>query len=254
VQTLYLFKILGVPFFSFTTFAVLGFVLSLGAALYEARNDAARQRQIVEAVMWLTLPALSAGRLVHVLYNVNYYAERQGELLRFTDGGMSFVGLFIGGVAGLWLWCRIRSQALDLMADRAALPVSILATCSWLGAYFHGGQFGAPVDNLVAQELRDTFGVIDLRWPTQLLAATWSGFIALILAVRVIYRPRLQTAATSIRPAGLFLGLYSIGLFMLDYTRADLSPIIVGLRLTQGLYVVLFVINLLIIGRSIRSA
>src|SRR5947209_8449016 len=99
--------------------------MAVGTTLYQARHDAPCQRPIIEAVMCVTLSALAAGRLVHVLYNLSYYAERQEELLRFTDGGLSFVGLFGGGTAGLWLWCRIRNQNFASSADRAALPVSL---------------------------------------------------------------------------------------------------------------------------------
>jgi phosphatidylglycerol:prolipoprotein diacylglycerol transferase len=123
MQPLFLFKILGIPFFSYTTLVGLGIVFALLAASATVHGSLLYGNSALGASTWAGSLALLAGRLLHIAYNFGYFAERPGQLLRLEDGGMSFVGLFCGGCAGLWLWCRRNVVPFTPTADRAA-PVS----------------------------------------------------------------------------------------------------------------------------------
>lgn len=244
MQPLFLFKLFGIPFFSYTSLVLVGVVLALVMASVQVRRAGKPARWVSEAAAWLAIFGLIGGRLVHLLYNWDYYLERPAQVLRFGDGGLSFVGVLLGAALALWLWSRYRQMDFWQAADWAALPVAVLATFAWLGAFMHGSQYGAPVENGLALELHDTFGVIAPRWPTQLLAAAWSALLGLTL---IAHQPRRARAG---KHATLFLSAYSAGLFMLDFTRGDGSLYILGMRLTQLLYIVLFSFALWTIGRK----
>jgi phosphatidylglycerol---prolipoprotein diacylglyceryl transferase len=253
MQPLFLFKLLGVPFFSFTTLAGLGILLALLAAA-SAYGSGLEGRTALNASAWVSAGALMGGRLVHIAYNFAYFSEHPARLLYVDDGGMAFVGLFCGGCLGLWLWCRRHQVAFSAAADCAALPVSVLAALAWLGAFLHGSQYGAPVDNALALELRDTFGVIEARWPTQLLAAGWSALVGLVLIARQRSICERMSIETRRGAAGVFLVVYGTGLFLLDFTRGDASVYGAGLRLTQILYLIWGLAGIYRIGRSLTPA
>src|SRR5262245_27538569 len=101
MQPLFLFKLLGLPFFSFTTLAVSGVVLALFAATRGSPENRISVPELVEVCAWITLPALLLGRALHIGYNANSYVERPSELLNFADGGLALVGLVGGGGFGL---------------------------------------------------------------------------------------------------------------------------------------------------------
>jgi phosphatidylglycerol:prolipoprotein diacylglycerol transferase len=252
MQPLFLFKILGIPFFSYSTLVGVGILLALFAAAAASRGSVVDRHGVIGAVAWAACAALAGGRLLHIAYNIGYFAERPGQLLRIEDGGMSLVGLFCGGCAGLWLWCRRHGVPFGAAADQAALPVSVLGALAWLGAFLHGSQYGAPVDNALALELRDTFGVIEARWPTQLLASAWCALLGLGLIAR--QRARRASGAPYCGASLMFLTGYGTGLFLLDFTRGDASLFVAGLRLTQILYALWGVAAIAIIGRSLTSA
>ncbi len=260
MQPLFLFKVLGIPFFSYTTLVVIGIWLAWLMAGWQVSKTGRPRRWAGEAMLWIALFALLAGRLFQVLYNADYYLERPAEVLHFTDGGMSFVGVFCGGCVGLWWWRRRAGVAWQQAGDWASLPVAVLAASAWLGACLHGSQYGAPAENWMAMELRDTFGVVLARWPTQLLAAVWSGLIALALMIRnqsgkfVPLQNRAGQVTSWLTDSELFLVGYSAGMFVLDLTRGDHSIYILGLRLTQCLYLVLLVVAIFSIGRKARIA
>lgn len=253
MQPLFLFKFLGVPFFSFTTLAGLGIALALLAAI-TARGSPLQGRSALSAAAWLTAGALAGGRLLHIAYNYGYFAEHPNQLLSILDGGMAFVGLFCGGCLALWLWCRRYGVAFGDAVGWTALPVSELAALAWLGAFLHGSQYGAPVDNALALELQDIFGVVQARWPTQLLAAAWSAMIGLALIARQRQMHGNTRRDSQRGAATLFFVAYGAGLFLLDFTRGDASLFVAGLRLTQVLYLFWGLVVLCSIGRSLTSA
>jgi phosphatidylglycerol:prolipoprotein diacylglycerol transferase len=243
MQPLFLFKVFGVPFFSYTTLVIAGVVLAWltvvraclesvrgAGAVFSNANPMLALRAVNEAFACVALGAVVGGRVMHIAYNIEYFVERPSELWRYLDGGVSLVGVCIGGVLALWLWCRWRRVSLAWALDVAALPVAVLAALAWLGAFLHGSQYGAPVDHALALELRDTYGVVVARWPTQLYAAVWCALCGLWLLWWGKGNARLGLRATA------FIITYSMGLFLLDFTRGDASIGVAGLRLTQWLY------------------
>jgi phosphatidylglycerol:prolipoprotein diacylglycerol transferase len=240
MQPLFLFKFLGVPFFSYTTLVVTGIVLAWLTVVSQMRAQSKHileLRAINAAFASVALGAVVVGRSMHIIYNAAYFSERPAEWARYLDGGLSFIGVCIGGGMGLWWWCRRRRVRLAWAMDTAALPVAVVASLAWLGAFLHGSQYGAPVDNPLALELRDTLGVVVARWPTQLCAAVWCALWGLGL----LWWGRVEAPSAHQRVgwrATWFIVAYSIGLFVLDFTRGDASLMLLGLRLTQWLYVV----------------
>jgi prolipoprotein diacylglyceryltransferase len=241
-QPLFLFKILGIPFFSFTTLVVGGALLALVASAIRFRAEGKSFEQALEAFAFVVFPSLFVGRLAHVLVNQAYYLERPEHLVRIADGGFAFVGIFVGGLFGLSLWCRRNARFL-WAADVAAPSIAIFAACAWLGAYWHGSYYGAPAEHALALELRDSFGVILPRTPTQLLASGWSALIGLILLGFQRYLKREGSAAA------VFALLYGLGLGILEFTRGDVTLYILGIRMAAWLYLVLFVAGVSQLGR-----
>lgn len=246
MQPVFFFKIFGVPLFSYTTCTLVGVVAALLAAHSQARRLGADSRGMAAALVFVAVPALIAGRTVHWLLTADYYLERPTQLLKLDNGGMSAVGVWIGAVGGLWLWSRRQHISLAQSADASALPAALVACGAWLGAFMRGSQFGAPADNWLALELQDVYGVVDLRWATQLFAATWCALIGLAL-VLAQWRGRGSAKCNS----AVFLGLYGGGLLIIDATRGDTALYILGLRTTQWLYLVMILTALTTIGRRL---
>jgi len=247
MQLLFLFKIFGIPFFSYTTLVITGLLLACGAATWQMRRAGGHTHWGGQGAVWMAGLGLALGRLLHLLYNSGYYLEHPDQVLRFADGGMSFVGVFCGASLGLWFWAQRHGVLFWRAADWIALPAALLATFAWLGAFMYGSQYGAAAENWIALELRDTFGVILARWPTQLLAALWSAALGLVL-LRLHHCASPKPDGTQ---AAVFWGLYSVGLFILDLTRGDSTIYILRFRLTQCLYLVLFLVASFHLGRNL---
>ena len=245
MQPVFFLKILGIPLFSYTTSILASIVLALVIAQRNARREGFSSTWVLEAFALMVPLALLSGRVFQWILSAEYYRERPEQWLNFGDGGLSFVGVALGGLAGLWLWSRRRRVAWSRAADAAALPITLVACGAWLGAFTRGSQYGSPADNLIALELHDLYGVVDLRWPTQLLAAVWCAMLGLGL----LMMQERSKDSTHVRTI-LFLSLYSMGMFILDFTRGDPSIYILGFRPTQWLYLVIILLIAVNLGRK----
>ncbi len=248
MQSVFFFKIFGVPFFSYTTCIGVSVVVALLAAASQLQRERGDARWLAVSFAWLAAFAMLGGRVAHLLLNADYYRERPTQMLNFYDGGLSFVGVFIGGTFALWLSSRLARVPFARVTDVAALPTCIVACGAWLGAFMRGSEYGTIADNVFALELHDTYGVVDVRWATQVLAALWCALLGLLLMV-INTRGRAGQSSS----ASAFIGLYALGLFWLDFTRGDATLYILGLRPTQWLYVVLIVASIFVIGRRLLS-
>ena len=228
---------------------MLGALVALYLAHARARRLGLGAAATAEAFALVSCAALLGGRLAHCLLNAGYYLERPAQLLNLLDGGLSAAGVWPCAVCALYLWARVRHVPFAAVAGTAALPAAYVAVGAWLGALMRGSQYGAPLDAWFAVELKDIYGVVDVRWPTQLLAAAWSAAIGVSVAI-----VEKQGRESSAMAAALFVLLYGIGLFAFDATRGDPTLYILGLRITQWLYVVMVSFGLFIIVRRLQSA
>ncbi len=191
-----------------------------------------QQRRGRQDALDLGLLALLAGmigaRAGHVLANWAYYGEQQAAILDLRDGGLSWHGGLLAGLAALALaaaWRRgdatpypLRLQ--EMLAVLAA-PLAMGMLGGWLACLLAGCAYGLaipPPQRFYTPDWPDSYGVLAFRLPSQLLGMA----LALLLLIRPLRR----------RPA-LFLMTLAAGTFLIAWTRGDLPVSWGPLRATQ---------------------
>jgi phosphatidylglycerol:prolipoprotein diacylglycerol transferase len=172
----------------------------------------------LDAALVALAAGVLAGRVVHVLGNWEYYAERPGDIL--AAGGLSFHAGLLVGLAALvaYTWWQ-RSRAPDgspgfthlLGAVLPALALGLVG--GWLGCLLGGCAYGGavpPPQRFYTPDWPDLYGVRAFRLPSQALG--------LALALGLL----LAASWLADRP-GLFLILYGVGDFLVAFTRGDLA-------------------------------
>jgi phosphatidylglycerol:prolipoprotein diacylglycerol transferase len=220
---------------TYTLLLDLGIVAGLAWLAWSARWT----RGAVEASRWLNagLAAVAAGligaRIGYVLVNWAYFHDHLDEAWQIWLGGLSWhVGLF-AGVLMLVVWTRWRGLPLGDLADAAAPGLLLGLAAGWTGCLMAGCNYGREVFEptspwrRLAAELPDIYGVVAPRLVTQVLAAGWA------LAVLVLLLLLRRAALTSGGRFLLAVGLFSLGLFAVGFTRGDAAPPVGAWRLDQ---------------------
>ena len=163
--------------YSFTVAMATGIWLGLGLAA-RWRRDEANEGWLDTAVFVMLIAWLGA-RAGFVAANWPYYAERPSEIWQFWQGGLSYHGALLAGLAALWGWSVWRKRPFAHEAARLAPAIILVVAFGWLACYLEGCAYGAETTlGPLAADLPDGYGVFALRYQTQLIGL---GLTLLIL-------------------------------------------------------------------------
>lgn len=157
----------------------------------------------------------------------------RGDLSFLTDGGLVFYGGLIGGVAGAIVSCLLLKEDLAALCGVAVPLLPLGHAIGRVGCYCAGCCYGVAYSGPLAA--RSPFLPAGATaFPVQLVEA------ALNLALwgcLLLYTKKLRD---SLRPLYLYLALYAVERFFLEYLRADairgaLGPLSTSQAIAAGL-------------------
>jgi phosphatidylglycerol:prolipoprotein diacylglycerol transferase len=187
-------------------------------------------------------------RLGFILLHLHYFSMHANEIMKFWDGGLSWVGGAVGAILGLGIFALIKRYSFWQLFDSLALPAVILAFCAWFGCLLDGCAFGKPADfGLLTPLSPDNFGEQLRRWPVQSCGAILSlgsWFILNRLRFKDLYLGTLGT---------LSLTMISGINLILSFFRGDLVPILNGLRSDGIASAVLLVFGLIAFALRLKK-
>ena len=197
-----------------------GLMLGLGvvAALYLAWHRAEKRGLPQSSVTILAVVCLLAGVVGAKLF---YAAAHWQEVLQApwkALGGEGFVvygGILLGLAAG-WLCCQRKGMAFPQWLDLFAPPVALAQGFGRLGCFLAGCCYGAPASGLGVTFPAGSSAPAGIPLvPVQLYSAAGDFLLAGLL---LFYdRRRHIDGMTGV----LYLALYSLGRFVIEFWRAD---------------------------------
>jgi phosphatidylglycerol---prolipoprotein diacylglyceryl transferase len=213
---------------TYTALIDLGLAVSL-AWLYLGAPKAKAGRWL-DAGLAAVFGGLAGARLVYCFANSGYYFEHPEEIFMIWQGGLDWAGAVLGGFLGAGLYCSRAREPLAPIFDLLAWPIALLSLLGWGGCLAAGCAYGAEfapgqAPAWLAVNAPDLYGVMALRWPTQLLGLVWSliALGAVWLAARWSWRGGAR---------GFYaLAVVALGAFGLSFLRGDPDPFTGGLRL-----------------------
>ena len=210
------------PVYSFSL--LLGIGAAVGLWQIAKRSEEPKRKTNLDTSLWVLLAGLIGGRIWYAALNWEYFRENLREILLIYRGGLSWVGAFVGGILTLYIITR-RKKVFFLSNADAMIPLVIgLTVGAWLGCWASGCAYGIAGNSWWALPAWDEWGVLENRWPVQLVGALLSlGIYWLVGTKRVPVRREGQAAST------LLFGI-SLVMFALTYVRADPVPVWNGLR------------------------
>lgn len=239
----------GIPVFGYGFMMFIGFSTGTLLASRRARLVGLDPDVIWDLMMWLLVPGIIGARIVYLLQNWNrVLGGKQGvaflkAVVALWDGGIVFYGSIIGGIIGLFVFCR-RNRIRPLQLLDVIMPSLFLGLgFGRIGCFLYGCCFGAPCSLPWAVQFPPdsmTHEVLTQRGPQFL---TPDGLLTIPLHPTQIYSSILAFALGGFlswyfrrRPfegSVLALGwiIYPINRFVLEILRDD-EPGRLGTQLT----------------------
>ena len=191
--------------------------------------------QVYDLCILITVGVLVGGRLVEVVfYEWPFYREQLHLIPAYWLGGMASHGLLVGGLAAVWIFCRITGHPFLMMTDVMAAPASFILGVGRIGNFIDGQILGSITTVPWAVKFPDADG---FRHPVVL----YDGLKNLIIIPVLLLMGRRNPPPGFV--TGLFLFLYSFLRIPVDVFR-EYPTSLLGLATGQLLNIALSVIGL----------
>ncbi|HBA37059.1 TPA: prolipoprotein diacylglyceryl transferase [Candidatus Falkowbacteria bacterium] len=235
-------------------FVVLGMIVALSLTFHLAKYYHLRRETIFDLSFWLIIGGLLGARLYDIGLNLPYYFQHPWQTLAIWKGGLAIHGGIIAGLLIIYFFSR--RQKINFW-KLSALIVPGLAFAQAIGRwgnYFNQELFGRPTNlpwGIPVNPLNRPAEYIANRFfhPTFLyesLGCLAIGSILLAANVYLIRRQKLNERRY-VWLTALYMILYSILRFSLEFIRIDATPSWLGLRWPQIISLAIIIFSVAII-------
>ncbi|OEU97015.1 prolipoprotein diacylglyceryl transferase [Streptomyces oceani] len=232
-----------VPLRGYALCIILGVFLAvwLGGRRWVARGGQAGT--VADIAVWAVPFGLVGGRLYHVITDYQlYFGEGRNwvDAFRIWDGGLGIWGAVALGAVGAWIGCRRRGIPLPAWADALAPGLALAQAVGRWGNWFNQELYGRATDLPWAVEIAPGNRPLEspdlaTYHPTFLYESLWClGAAALIMWADRRFRMGHG------RVFALYVAVYTVGRFWIEYLRIDDAHEVLGLRLNNWTSVVVF--------------
>jgi phosphatidylglycerol:prolipoprotein diacylglycerol transferase len=201
--------------------AILGAICTV---LRLGRREGLDSGQLLDFSTWLLLVALLGAKVLMVISDWDYYRQFPGEIFSrstFLAGGVFYGGFIAAVLFAVW-YIRVQHLPFWKVADVYAPAIALGQSVGRIGCFAAGCDYGKPTTSAWSVVFRNPFshevsGVplgIPL-YPTQLYEslATFSIFAFLLWR----YSRKSRDGEIFV----LYLGLYAVARFFLEFLRGD---------------------------------
>lgn len=197
---------------------IVGSIIA-GAVLYRTQRRwqmGLTVDDVMSVVIGAVFGLLIGARLFYVLfYGDGYYFAHPLEIFAVNQGGMSFHGGLVGGIAGGVLACRALRLSAWTVADMAVVGAPLALCLGRCANFVNGELWGKPTDLPWGVVFGGAAGTMP-RHPSQLYEALLEGIVLFAILCAMSRKKRLP-------PQGAFLGVFVMGYgivrFLVEFVR-----------------------------------
>ncbi len=262
---------------SYGLMLAIAFVIGVSLLLHNAKRLNIPEGPLLDICIWGVLLSIVGARLFYMLFEYQYqplgkalleppyaFFQNPTAFIDISSGGLVVYGGFLFGITFALIFIKIRRLPLgkvaDLFAPVLAMGVGFartgcnLAGCCWglplssdhpLALALSHFKAEAPVRQFYASQMNMAFESTYV-WPAQIISAL-NGFIlfAILLFIYYKYRDRFKFNGLLFL---IFLMLYSVTRFLIEFIRNDTDKSFFGLSAAQfiGIFVFLIAVILMV--------
>ncbi|MBT3194297.1 MAG: prolipoprotein diacylglyceryl transferase [Verrucomicrobia bacterium] len=209
----------------------VGFVAALTSWILLGRTCGRDAQSCSDLLFWVMLSGILGARLAYVAEHWSEYAAEPLTILRVNEGGLIFYGGLIAAGAVILLYARRRREPALPLVDFSLTAVPLAHAFGRIGCFLHGCCFGKCTELPIGVQFPQGSaswithyhaGMIDKMaplsrsiHPVQLYEA---GYNVIIYTILIWTFRRSKRAGTV---SGVYMVLYSLGRFVLEFFRGD---------------------------------
>ncbi len=216
---------------------MLGVVAATVFAYYEAKRRKLDPEVILDMLFWAVLAGIIGARIWHILtpppsmveqgITTQYYLTHPLDMLNIRAGGLGIPGAVIGGALAVWIYCRNKKLSFLTWADIIVPGLALAQAIGRWGNFFNQEVYGKPTDlpwKIFIDPLRRVAGYENYEYFHPLFLYV-SLFNLLCMGIMIFLGRRFGKWLKEGDLFLVYLTLYPVGRFFLDFLRLDASQI-----------------------------
>ncbi len=238
-----LFKIGPLKLYTYGLALAVAFLAATLLVYHMAKTEGLDTTKLADLGFFGILFGIIGSRILYILINPSDYIANPLKIFMLWEGGLVFYGGILGGILStIFLLKRYQLPFWKTM-DVLASPLVLAQAIGRMGCFMAGCCFGKPTELpwAVIFNNPNTLAPIGIQLhPTQLYHSLANLIIFCILYFLAWKRKQFNGQVLC-----LYLSLYSMARFFLEFFRGDLKIHLIGpLNLTQGFSFIVFLTGL----------
>lgn len=197
----------------------LGIFIAAGVALLISPKKKVERYEVAYSGVYTMIGAMLGSKLLFIAVTLKTIIEEKIPLEAIIKGGFVFYGGLIGGIIGLFIYCKIYKVPMAPICEIMATVLPLGHAFGRVGCFFAGCCYGIPHNGSFSYTYKYTYGTTPLGvplLPVQLIEAI--SLLAIFVFMLTVY---LKTKEKTGYAVALYMGMYPVLRFILEFFRGD---------------------------------
>lgn len=250
-----LFKIGPITIYTYGFLMAVAIILAILLTAYRAEKKGYDKNIIYDLAFYGVIGGILGAKLLYMIAEAPTVFKNPKSIIYMLTSGFVVYGGLIGGVLAGYIYCKKRGLNFLKMFDLAAPSMALAQSIGRQGCHFAGCCYGRPTDSPFGVIFKESpFAPNGVKLiPTQEISSLGNLIIFLIL---LNYSKKERSDG---KVAGLYILLYSVGRFIIEFFRGDFRGNVGPLSTSQFISIITFVIALIFLNldkikRNLRAS
>lgn len=233
------FKLFGQEIPYYGILFVVGFVIAILISLYNTKKLNIKKSEVTYAGIFAGIGGIIGAKLFSVVTSIKYIIQYDLSLVHIVKNGFVFYGGLIGGILGLFIYCKAYKLSFHDYCELFAPGLPLGHALGRIGCLFSGCCFGVKVNSgfsvIYKFSANPNTPLNTPLLPVQLIESICLILIFVACEIEVLKVPQKKLSAYT------YIFSYTIIRFILEFFRNDLERGVYFLSTSQYISIALFI-------------
>lgn len=231
---------------------VISMLLGIFTSVKLASYYNIKKEIVIDSAFYLIIFGLIGGRIYHIFLELPYYLQNPLNVFKIWQGGLAIHGGIIAGIITTYFFAKKNNLNPLLLASIYAPALALGQAIGRWGNYFNQELYGLPTNlpwGIAIQNAHKIKEYSEFTYfhPTFLYESIGNLSIFLILIVSHYFFLKKKKENYNYIIIPLYLILYSILRFSLEFIKIDITPEYFGLRVPQITSLIIIALSIILL-------